>query len=140
CRLMYCCGSVRVDHPVRRRNHAPAGMRPCCFSHCWTRSTVSRKSAFFCTSALTSTTHAGPTNFFGLIRSTLFSGKSLPLTQWMGASKCVPVCSPVSKPFQYHAGPRSSYREIYHMRNAGVFGHCGGRGSRGVSELKGRVK
>src|SRR6476646_4723197 len=58
----------------------------------------------------------------------------------MGASKCVPVCSPVSKPFQYHAGPRSSYLEISHKRNCGVLGHCGGSGSNGVSALSGWVR
>ena len=30
------------------------------------------------------------------------------VTSSAGASKWVPVCSPVSNPFQYHAGPRSS--------------------------------
>ena len=37
---------------------------------------------------------------------------SRPVTQWIGASKCVPVCSPVEMLFQYQAGPRSSYRLI----------------------------
>ena len=36
------------------------------------------------------------------------SSPSWPVTQWLGASKWVPVCSPVRKLFQYHAGPRSS--------------------------------
>ena len=38
----------------------------------------------------------------------LVSGRSLPETQWIGASKCVPVCSPTEMLFQYQAGPRSS--------------------------------
>ena len=33
---------------------------------------------------------------------------SLPDTQWFGASRWVPVCSPVRMLFQYQAGPRSS--------------------------------
>ena len=36
------------------------------------------------------------------------SSFSWPVTQWMGASKCVPTCSPPSNEFQYQAGPRSS--------------------------------
>jgi hypothetical protein len=40
------------------------------------------------------------------------SSPSRPVTQWIGASKWVPVCSPVVKLFQYQAGPRSSYRLI----------------------------
>src|ERR1700730_15161869 len=39
----------------------------------------------------------------------------------MGASKCVPVCSPQEKLFQYQADPRSSYREISSIRNGR---HC----------------
>jgi hypothetical protein len=30
------------------------------------------------------------------------------VTQWIGASKCVPVCSPQEMLFQYQPGPRSS--------------------------------
>jgi hypothetical protein len=40
------------------------------------------------------------------------SGSSRPVTQWIGASKWVPVCSPVEMLFQYQAGPASSYRLI----------------------------
>ena len=43
-----------------------------------------------------------------------------PVTQWLGASKWVPVCSPVRKLFQYHAGPRSSYRLISSSSNRAV--------------------
>ena len=35
-------------------------------------------------------------------------GRSRPVIQWIGASKCVPVCSPKEKLFQYQPGPRSS--------------------------------
>ena len=40
--------------------------------------------------------------------SVVFSGRSLPEIQWIGASKWVPVCSPQEKLFQYQAGPLSS--------------------------------
>ena len=40
------------------------------------------------------------------------SAPFLPVTQWIGASKWVPVCSPVEMLFQYHAGPASLYRLI----------------------------
>jgi hypothetical protein len=36
------------------------------------------------------------------------SAPSLPVTQWIGASKWVPVCSPVEMLFQYQAGPAAS--------------------------------
>jgi hypothetical protein len=55
-----------------------------------------------------SITTAGAMNSLGRIVSRLLSGRSLPLTQWTGASKCVPVCSPTVKLFQYQATPRSS--------------------------------
>jgi hypothetical protein len=35
-------------------------------------------------------------------------GRLAPVIQWIGASKWVPVCSPVEMLFQYQAGPRSS--------------------------------
>ena len=40
--------------------------------------------------------------------STELFGRSRPEIQWIGASKCVPVCSPQEKLFQYQPGPRSS--------------------------------
>ena len=43
-----------------------------------------------------------------------------PVTQWIGASKWVPVCSPVVMLFQYQAGPRSSYRLISCSANGPV--------------------
>jgi len=36
----------------------------------------------------------------------------LPVIQWTGASKCVPVCSPRWRTFQYQAGPLSSKHEM----------------------------
>jgi len=53
-------------------------------------------------------TKAGATKFCGSMVSTELFGRSLPEIQWMGASKCVPVCSPQEKLFQYQPGPRSS--------------------------------
>ena len=44
----------------------------------------------------------------GSMVSTALLGRSLPEIQWIGASKCVPVCSPSVMLFQYQAGPRSS--------------------------------
>jgi hypothetical protein len=57
-----------------------------------------------------SSTAAGATNCPAGTCDT--SGRSRPVTQWIGASKWVPVCSPVEMLFQYHAGPASSYRLI----------------------------
>ena len=59
-------------------------------------------------SALKSSTQAGATSWEGGIVSVVLSGSSLPVTQWTGASKCVPVCSPSVIVFQYQAGPASS--------------------------------
>src|SRR5579863_7736687 len=87
-----------------------------------------------------SITQAGPTNFAGGMRSTELSGRSFPEIQWTGASKWVPVCSPVSNPFQYQAGPRSSYRDSSQILNAGVLFHCDGSGSKGVCGVNGCVR
>ena len=43
----------------------------------------------------------------GIVSVALF-GRSRPVIQWTGASKCVPVCSPNEMLFQYQPGPRSS--------------------------------
>src|SRR4051794_364209 len=53
--------------------------------------------------------------------STELLGRSRPDIQWMGASKCVPVCSPQEKLFQYQPGPRSSYLDTSSMRKGQ---HC----------------
>jgi hypothetical protein len=55
-----------------------------------------------------SITQAGPMKRRTGIVSQALSGRSLPVIQWIGASKCVPVCSPKRSVFQYHAGPLSS--------------------------------
>ena len=71
-------------------------------------STVSSQSSFCATSALASSTTAGAMKCSGAMVSTLLAGWSRPLIQWTGASKCVPVCSPQEKLFQYQPGPASS--------------------------------
>ncbi len=53
--------------------------------------------------------------------STELFGRSRPEIQWIGASKCVPVCSPHEKLFQYQPGPRASYAETSSIRNGQ---HC----------------
>src|SRR5262249_49051937 len=58
----------------------------------------------------------------------------------MGASKCVPVCSPKVTLFQYQAGPRPSYREISWMRTAAAWPNSGGSTITGKSGLSVKVK
>jgi hypothetical protein len=55
-----------------------------------------------------SITAAGAMKFAAGIVSTELLARSLPEIQWTGASKCVPVCSPIEMLFQYQADPRSS--------------------------------
>ena len=83
------CGRARLPRPRRKES-------------------VSTKSASAADSFEQSITQAGAMKWRGWMVSTALSGRSLPDTQWIGASKCVPVCSPVEKLFQYQAGPRSS--------------------------------
>ena len=65
-----------------------------------------RKFGSSATRSTTSMTTAGATNAdTGTVAT---SALSCPVIQWIGASKWVPVCSPVWKLFQYQAGPRSS--------------------------------
>ena len=71
-------------------------------------SLVSRKSGSFAASFEQSMTNAGPMKRSGGMLSVALFGRSLPEIQCTGASKCVPVCSPQEKLFQYQAGPRSS--------------------------------
>src|SRR5687768_4249399 len=68
--------------------------------------------------------------------STELFGRSRPEIQWIGASKCVPVCSPHEKLFQYQPGPRSSYFETSSMRKGQHWPISGGSaicGNSGVS-------
>ena len=83
-------------------------MRPCLASHASITEAVSRKSGLAAAAAEQSMTTAGAMKFRAGIVSTLLLARSLPVTQWMGASKCVPVCSLTVKLFQYQATPRSS--------------------------------
>src|SRR6186997_1829174 len=99
---------MRLDQSVRIRTQEFLGILECFFSHALMNFTVKRKSASRAASFEQSITQAGPMKRSGGIESTALCGRSLPEIQWMGASKCVPVCSPHEKLFQYHAGPRSS--------------------------------
>src|SRR5919108_502481 len=94
-------------------------MRPCFFSQRLIQSTVRRKSASFADSAEQSRTQPGPMKRSGGMLSVALFGRSLPDTQCTGASKCVPVCSPQEKLFQYQAGPLSSYFEMTSMVTPG---------------------
>src|SRR5205807_5486129 len=94
---------------------------------------VRRKSGFDATSAVTAMTHAGPTSRRTGIVSQALSGRSLPVIQWIGASKCVPVCSPRRMVFQYHAGPFASYREITSIVSPGDGANIGGNPMTGVA-------
>ena len=62
------------------------------------------------------------------------------MTQWIGASKCVPVCSPVEMLFQYQAGPRSSYRLISVSANGHVWPNGSGSVRIGVCADSGAVR
>jgi len=83
---------------------------------------------------------AGPTNRAAGIVSQALSGRSLPETQWIGASKWVPVCSPMRIVFQYHAGPLSSYFEIRSIVTPGEAAKIGGRPITGVDGPSGCVR
>src|SRR6476659_9123763 len=85
-----------------------------------------------------SITQAGPTKRRAGIVSHDPSGTSLPVIQCTGASKCVPVCSPKRRVFQYHAGPFSSYFEIVSIVTPGDGAKISGRPITGVSGPGGR--
>src|SRR5439155_1956294 len=87
----------RFDQSVRIRTHARGGRRPCFFSHFFIHATVRRKSASSAASRLQSRTQAGPMKRCGGMLSVALLGRSFPDTEWIGASKCVPVCSPQEK-------------------------------------------
>ena len=87
---------------------ARGGISPCSASHASTKSMVRRKSGSSSHSCEQSRTQASAMKFSTAMVSVALFGRSLPDTQWIGASKWVPVCSPQEKLFQYHAGPRSS--------------------------------
>ena len=81
------------------------------------RSFVSRKSWSGATSSLQSTTQAGAMKSLAGIESTALFGRSLPETQWMGASKWVPVCSLSDMLCQNHMGPSSLYSDTTSFLN-----------------------
>ena len=93
---------------MRRNTQVPAGILPCTASHASITSTVRMKSGFRADWAEQSITQAGAMKFCASIVSVVLLGRSLPDTQWIGASKWVPVCSPQEKLFQYQAGPLAS--------------------------------
>src|SRR4051812_48308328 len=107
CRFTYSRGG-RLCQSVRSNTQDRGGMQPCCVSQDSTKGMVRVKSGFVADRAEQSITQAGATKFDGGMVSTALSGSSFPVTQWIGASKWVPVCSPIEKLFQYQAGPRSS--------------------------------
>src|SRR5688572_22054192 len=59
--------------------------------------------------------------------------RSRPVIQCTGASKCVPVCSPIEMVFQYQAGPLSSYFEMTSIVTPGDGANIGGKPMTGVS-------
>ena len=67
-------------------------------------------------------------------------GRSFPVAQWTGASKCVPVCSPIRIVFQYQAGPLSSYFEISSIVMPGDGAKIAGRPITGVEGPSGWVR
>ena len=85
-------------------------------------------------------THAGPMNRRGSIVSHELFGRSFPVIQWTGASKWVPVCSPIVIVFQYQAGPLSSYFEMTSIDTPGDAAKMGGRPMTGVSGPSGCVR
>src|SRR4051812_24167702 len=85
-------------------------------------------------------TQAGAIMSLGSIVSTALFGRFLPVNQWIGASKCVPVCSPNVTLFQYQAGPRPSYREISWIRTGAAWPNSGGSTMTGKSGLSVNVR
>src|SRR4051812_23855618 len=115
-------------------------MRPCLDSQASTTGTVSTKSGSCAASAEQSRTQAGAImSLAGMVSTALF-GRSLPVNQWIGASKWVPVCSPNVTLFQYQAGPRPSYREISWIRTGAAWPNSGGSTMTGKSGLSVKVR
>eukprot|EP01037_Dinobryon_pediforme_P005951 gene5949-6022_t len=89
--LLMNASPPREDQPLRSNTHAPAGMRPCRPSHASKNSRVNKNPGSAAHSALASITHAGATSRCGAIVSVAPAASSRPVTQWIGASKCVPI-------------------------------------------------
>src|SRR4029079_3881498 len=102
---------VFSDQSGRTNSQQRAGILPCLASQALMKSGVSRKSASAADSFEQSITTAGAIRSPTGIVSVEELGRSRPDTQWIGASKCVPVCSPNDRLFQYQAPPRSSQCE-----------------------------
>src|SRR3954468_17904354 len=83
-------------------------------------------------------TAAGATSFSGATLAT--SSPSRPVIQWIGASKCVPTCSPTVSVAHAQAGPLSSNSLIVSRESPGVFANGGGSCSTGVVSLSGCVR
>ncbi len=127
-----------ASQPVRYSSQPPAGSGPCSSSHFVMCSISSRKSGSAAACSLKSSTTAGA---ISLVTGTCAtSSPSRPVAQCTGASKCVPVCSPVLMSFQYHAGPRSSYRLISCRANDRVFPNGSGSLITGVAESSREVR
>ena len=93
---------------MRSSTQFRSGMRPCSASQASTAGMVNRKSGSAAACAEQSMTQAGATMSATGIVSTALLGRSLPVNQWIGASKWVPVCSLSVMLFQYQPGPAAS--------------------------------
>ena len=130
--------SPRRSQPVRYNSQPPSGSGPCSASQVVTSSMDSRKSGSSAARSAKSSTTAGATSRAGGTWDT--SSLSWPVTQWTGASRWVPVCSPVRMLFQYHAGPRASYRLISTSSNGQVLPNGSGSARIGVFACSGAVR
>src|SRR3954466_11885344 len=129
---------ARASQPVRRNSQPPSGSGPCSSSQARRSSSVSRWWGSSAASADLSITAHGATSLAAGTLAT--SSPSRPVTQWIGASKCVPTCSPTVSVLQAHAGPRSSYSLIVSRESPGVLANGGGSCSTGVVSLSGCVR
>ena len=80
-------GSVRFDQSVRISTQAPSGMRPCFCSHAAICDGSQRNFSSAAASFEQSMTTAGAMKRVTGIVSVAPSAKSLPVIQWIGASK-----------------------------------------------------
>ena len=126
----------RDPQPVRSISQAPSGSVPFAACHASRCAGSSRKSGSSSASAVKSSTAAGPTSRAGGMWSTLSA--VLPETQCVGASRWVPVCSPVCRLFQRHIGPASSKSLTFSRVAAMVFANGGGSCRIGVSAQRRR--
>ena len=78
-----------ASHPEYIATNAPAGSRPCCFSHASTSSTDRSASASFAARSAIEMTASGAKN----LSAGSLSAVTALATKCTGASRCVPVCS-----------------------------------------------